>query len=301
MKFPLLKFLLLLLPILISLKIDMTAQNKIDPAAYLPENINGWETGGDRTFNEETLYNYIDGGAELFLSFGFTKVFNRIYTCENQAEIIVDIFFMNTSYDAFGVFSHSAGKIEHEFGQQSQTLEGAVIFWKDNIYVSIMSSPETPESKTTITELARIIEESIPYTGKFPSIIEHLPQKYLAGESIRYFRHYIWQNASCFISNENILNIDQNTQCISAQYNDSKNKAVLLLIRYSSINDVSIAKDNFIKNYNAMLLNNSIIKAKNSKWVGIKSHNSFFIVVLNGTSENFVEYLINTADQMIID
>ena len=70
----------------------INAQIVNDPSKALPENIDGWKILTDRTYNNETLYNYIDDGAELFLSFGFSKVFNRIYSKTNQPDIMVDIF-----------------------------------------------------------------------------------------------------------------------------------------------------------------------------------------------------------------
>jgi hypothetical protein len=278
----------------------MNAQIINDPSKALPENIDGWKILTDRTFNNETLYNYINGGAELFLSFGFTKVINRIYSRDNQPDLMIDIFYMNTSYDAFGVFSFSSGKIENNFGQQSQESNGAIIFWKNNFYVSIISNTETEESKKTIIKIAKLIEKSIAETGLLPEIIKYLPTEQLDKNSIRYFRHYVWLNAHFFISNENILNIDQNTQAVLSLYNEKDNKPVLLVIKYSNNRKAVDAKEKFIKNYNPKLKNSYILKDNKNKWIGIESVNNFFIGIFNSTVKESVNKLLSSTKAIII-
>jgi len=278
----------------------MNAQTVSDPSKALPENIDGWKILTDRTYNNETLYNYIDGGAELFLSFGFTKVFNRIYSRDNQPDLMIDIFYMNTSYDAFGVFSFSSVKFVNNFGQQSQESHGAIIFWKNNFYVSIISNTETEESKKTIIRIAKLLDESIAETGPLPEIIEYLPSELLDKESLRYFRHYVWLNAHYFISNENILNIDQNTQAVLSLYNEKNNKQVLLVIKYSNSREAAAAKEKFTQNYNSKLLNNHVLKDGKNKWSGIELVNNFFIGVFNSVSKESVNKLLSSTKAIII-
>jgi len=278
----------------------MNAQIVNDPSKVLPENIDGWKTLTDRTYNNETLYNYIDGGAELFLSFGFTKVFNKIYSRDNQPDLMIDIFYMNTSYDAFGVFSFSSVKIVNNFGQQSQESHGAIIFWKNNFYVSIISNTETEESKKTIIRIAKLLDESIAETGPLPEIIEYLPAELLDKESIRYFRHYVWLNSHYFLSNENILNIDQNTQAVLSLYNEKNNKQVLLVIKYSNVREAAEAKEKFIKKYDLKLKNNHVLKDGKNKWTGIELVNNFFIGVFNSASKESVNKLLSSTKAIII-
>jgi hypothetical protein len=270
-----------------------------DPTKVLPENLHGWKILTDRTYNNETLYDYIDGGAELFLSFGFSKVFNRIYSKENQPDIMVDIFYMNTSYDAFGVFSFSSGKIENNFGQQSQEPNGAIIFWKNKFYISIISSIETEESKKALTEIAKLIDASITETGPFPEIIKFLPTELLDKESIRYFRHYVWLNSHIFLSDENILNINQNTQAVLALYNEKKSKTVLLVIKYPDDKDAVEAEQKFIKEYNPKLKSSFVIKTKNSKWIGLELVNNILIGVFNGTTKASANKLLSSTKKII--
>jgi len=275
-----------------AMTVNIFGQMKSDPAHALPEEINNWKKSSeDRIFNNETLYDYIDGGAELYLSFGFTKVFNRIYSHPDQPEIHIDIFYMNSSYNAFGVFSLSSGKIEHNYGNQSETTSGAILFWKDSYYVFISSMNETGESAKTIKMLAEMIDKSIPQKGEMPAVLNYLPEKFLDKESIRYFRHYIWLNSHSFISNENILNIDQNTHCVFAKYNGENEKSLLLLIEYPDSNRAATGKNKFVDAYKPGLASSSIIKSEEGRFLGMDMHNNLLMVLFNAESEDGVRKL----------
>ena len=110
-----------------------------DLTLLLPDNIEGWKVAtNDQIYNSKNLYDYIDGGAELYLSYGFRRVISRRYSKIEQPDIIVDLFDMRTSQNAFGVFSHARETVDNTFGQGSQYTEGLLLFWKDYYYISIL-------------------------------------------------------------------------------------------------------------------------------------------------------------------
>ena len=141
-------FILLCLPVFLSISSISFSQTNKEPYSALPDSIDGWKRlGEDRFFNDKNLYDYIDGAAELYISFGFSKVFNRIYSAGEGKEVLVDIFYMNKSSDAFGAFSFSVGKTGDDYGVQSQVSPGAIVFWKNNFLVSIVENPASAEAK----------------------------------------------------------------------------------------------------------------------------------------------------------
>lgn len=299
MKTPLYLYKRLIISLLLTV-VNLSAQIKTDPSKNLPDNINGWSViEADRHFDNETLYDYIDGSAEMFLSFGFSKVFNRIYSRSNQPDIILDIFYMNSSYDAYGVFTHSVGKIEREFGQQSQRTEGAIIFWKNKYYVSILCHPETPESKETISKLAGLIDKSINENGPLPEIINYIPEENLVEESVRYFHHYNWINSHTFISNDNILNIDNNTHGILAQYKEKNENAIFLLIMYPNNTLAESALKKFTENYKPEIIPEQTSMHTNRLWFGIKRIKNFITGVFDSSSGEFADSILNSAESII--
>ncbi len=274
---------------------------KADLTALLPVNIDGWKVSAkDQIYNRDNLYDYINGGAELYLSFGFKNVISRTYSKSGQPNIIVDIFDMVTSRDAFGVFSISRETVDKTFGQGSQYTEGLLLFWKNNYYVSILSSPETAESKKAVFNLARKIESSVPEEGPLPQIVALLPNQSLVRESIRYFRHYIWLNSLYFISSENILHISDKTDAVLAKYGKKGERYILLILKYRNNADAKLGYNDFVKYYLPELSGKSAVKIEDNTWTGSQIKGDFLIIVFNAPTEYKALNLMEAVQKNIL-
>ena len=269
------------------------SESMIEFVDFIPESLGGWsKTESDQFYNRENLYDYIDGGAELYLSYGFRSLINRTYTKAGQPDIILDIFDMGSSQNAFGVFSHSREKVEQEFGQGSQYTAGSLLFWKDRYFISILASPETPESSQAIKKLAGIIESHIKKEGPLPALIDLLPRDSLIKESVRYFKHYIWLNSYYFIANQNILHIDENTDAFLAKYRENNGKSLLLLVQYPDAESAKAAYQDFVKNYFLGISDPSAVRLEDGSWTGIRLQANLIVAVFNSTSRESVNHLI---------
>ena len=174
-KIPLL-FVIIFIALLFQISITMSAQeNKI--SQHLPSKVDAWSTiGDDKEYNEESLYEHINGGAELFISYGFNEAISRTYSKGGEAEISVDIYDMIESKNAYGVFSHSRESIDYTVGQGCQIYEDAVLFWKDRYYVAILSFKCLDDTQTVLLEMAKQISKSIDSEGSLPGILSKLPK-----------------------------------------------------------------------------------------------------------------------------
>lgn len=258
-----------------------------DLTLLLPEEVDRWRASQkDGIFNPDNLYDYINGGAELYLSYGFEKAVNRTYVRPDQPDIVVDLFDMGTSVNAYGVFSHSMETFERAFGQGSQYSEGLLLFWKDRYYLSIMSYPETPESKKALFRLGRKIEAAIKGEGTLPAILDLLPQDSLIPESVRYFRHYAWLNSHYFIADSNILQMNDSTEGVLAKYGDDGKKFLLLLVEYKNRQDAQSAHDNFVKHYLPELTQQKAVRIEDGTWTSCQLKENLIIIVLNAPEEN---------------
>ena len=259
----------------------------------LPEEVDGWRASKkDGLYGRDNLYDYINGGAELYLSFGFERVINRTYERPKQPDIVVDLFDMGTSQNAYGVFSHSMETVETTYGQGSQYSDGLLLFWKDRYYLSIMSYPETPESNKALLRLGRKIETAIEGKGSLPDILDLLPQDFLIRESVRYFRHYAWLNSHYFIADSNILKINDSTEGVLAKYRDGEKKFLLLLVEYKNIQDARAAHDNFVKHYLPELIQKKTVRIEDGTWTACQLQENLIIIVLNAPEKNNALHLI---------
>ncbi len=201
-----------------------------NPSFTFPDEIAGWRIDDRGRWTPETLYRYINGGAELFLSHGFEAAASRRYAREDQPEITVDIFRMQRPQDAFAVYSLSREREDGGFGQGAQVGAGLLLFWKHRYFVSILASPQTPESREAVREIARRIDAAVPETGPLPDVVSMLPPEGRRSGSVRFFRHHAWQNVYGFISTENLLGIGDDVPAAAARYDLDGDAATLLLI-----------------------------------------------------------------------
>jgi len=255
-----------------------------DFTAQLPEKINGWQRAGEAEFyRPDNLYEYINGGAELFLSYGFQGAAAYEYRQEGGIEIKVDIFDMGDPHDAFGVFWHGCEDLDAfvDPGIQSQYSGGLLTFWKGSYYVSILAYPETPEKRTVVRELARTIAGAIVQDSPIPPIIQWLPRRHLVMNSYRYFTHHVWLNSQYFISGENILGIDRKTPAALARYrfsDDPGSAALLLLVYYPDAGRAESARRDFLEKFD--LVSNEPAQTRDHRWVASRIRGRLLAMVL---------------------
>ena len=289
----------ILLPILIVIAGTCAVQKESHKLARLiPDTLVDWEIGReDQVFNRENLYSYINGGAELYRSYGFQEMINRTYTRSGQPDIIVDIFDMGESRNAYGVFSHSRESIEADFGQGSEYYAGFLHFWRDRYLVSILASPETVESKPALEQLARKIETAIGRNGPLPEILKILPEEGLAEESVRYFRHHVWMNSHYFIAEENILSINDETEALLARYGGPDRRYILLLVKYQNEAAAEAAYSSFTTVYLPELAREPTAQVEDGTWTAGQVAGDLLTVVFNAPSQGTALNLIEAVQE----
>jgi len=247
----------------------------------LPARIGPWSKAEQpERYGPENLYTYIDGGAELYLSYNFQGLLAMKYVNENGDEITVDICDMGDSANAFGVFSHSRETTDMRVGQGCEYSSGLLTFWKDRYYVSLLSYPETAEKKETIFALAAAIVAGIPQEGQLPPVIARLPAVDLVPESVRFFHHYIWLNSFYFVSHQNLLLIDERTAVALGKYRHPAGAFLLLVVEYPDELLAKSAQESFQKEY----LGNppdAISQRPDGRWAGCARQENVLAVVLN--------------------
>ncbi len=255
----------------------------------LPDTVYGWTREAESRYNKDNLYDYIDGGAELYLSYGFLEMINFTYSREQQPSLVVDVFDMGRSENAYGVFTYSRETIDTTFGQGSQYNPGLLIFWKDRWYISILASPETPESRNAMFELAAVFDKKIARKGPLPKIISLLPKQDRLDASIRYFKHPVWLNSYYFISEQNLFHIDSTTDAVLSKYRDG---SLLLLVTYPEVNAAEAAFRDFLRNFMPENPPQHVLRIEDGSWVACRlSGNAVKAVFKASGRENALELL----------
>jgi hypothetical protein len=247
----------------------------------LPKKISGWtKSSPPKLYTPANLSTYIDGGAELYISYNFKDALSLKYTDAAENEIAVDIFDMGSSPDAFGVFAHSRETVENAFGQGSEYASGLLTFWKDRYYVSILAYPETPAKKDVVFKLGRAIAGAIKEEGALPPIISLLPGENLIPETVRYFHHSIWLNSFYFVSNENVLNIGNDAPAALGKYRYPGGNPFLLLVRYPDAARAEAAGAQFRQKVLGGA-SAEILPLKDGRFAGLRRLGSLLAIVFN--------------------
>lgn len=264
------------------------------PADSLPEQFQSYHATDKLNYTGKELYDYINGGAELYLSYGFVNMTGCKYSGENLPQITVEIYEMTSSENAFGVYTQSRDKEEYDYGQGSQSFLDFILFWKDRYFVIVNTKEIVPESETAIKYLAELIDRLIPNAGNTPAIINDLPKENLVPAGLLYFHHYIWLNAYYFIADHNILNIDEHTNAVLAKYGDAGNRLYFLLVEYPDEEKTAEAYNRFLEKY-APELNplDPFVRLEDDTWFSAWKKGNKLGAVFNGNTREKVEELLN--------
>ncbi len=272
----------------------VTGQGNWD-TVRIPNTVCLWHAeGGTQSYTPDDLYTYIDGAAEVYRSFNVRNVYTRKYVAQGQPYFVLDVFEMDTSADAFGVFRHEMRMGENVgVGYESEYLGGNLAFWKGRYYVEITAYDETPELKKAVLSLARTISEGISEESALPDLLRHCPKEKRLERRIRYFHNGICLNQYRFISDRNLLELNHETEGVLVPYEtDSQGHTILIVIRYQSSEKAEKAFATFREGY-------SEVTENSDHWVTDRGRVIKFILWKNLIIGVFDAPDVNTADLLL--
>jgi len=266
-------------------------------AESLDRQVGAWAaTGQDGTYDEETIYDYIDGAGEVYRAYNMQGCLSRTYTAAGgEPAIVLDIFDMGSSEDAFGVFTHDRDGKPATVGQDALYRQGWLSFWKNRFFVSLYMERETPAAKEAAFRLARAVASLIREEGRKPAILLGLPQKGLRDRSVRYLHHPMLLNYHYYLADENILNLGKETDALLAVYNRDGKRARFLLVQYPNPEKAKAACSRFLAHYLPEAGGKGPLRLENGKWAATSLKGRFLAVVLEADSRSLAEDLLGEA------
>ncbi len=259
----------------------------------LPNHIMGWKAAGqDQIYDPITIFGYINGGAEVYKAYNMRACLSRRYTNPGQPSIVLDIFDMGSSIDAFGVFTHDTDGDVLDIGQDSRFRPAWLSFWKSRFFISIYMEEETAASENTVKRLGRQVAAQISEEGIRPHILSLLPAIGLESKNIRYLHHPAVLNYHYYLSDQNLLNISSKNRVVLAPYHQGKESALLFLATYDDSQTAISALKSFLKHYLPDADASHAALLENGKWsvAGIKGE--LLAIVLEADSREFAHNLI---------
>jgi len=208
----------------------LSAQNIDFPGdGFIP----GWNRESPvKRFSPEILFNHIDGGAELFLEFGFEELLVQNYRSESL-EIGMQVYRMRDSEAAFGVYLLKKGKETPlktiPARNSSDTMQFAIL--KNNHFILIDNFQGDEDLVPIMVELARKLLESIP-AGEPVSLPKHLPRSGLQLNSLFLFRGPFALQPLFTFGEGDILQLKGRITGFAVEYGEPAESYTLLFIPY---------------------------------------------------------------------
>ncbi len=223
--------------------VEPQSQKEAPAAALLSELvIPGWvPSSPPQKYERGGLYGYMDGGAEIFLQYGFREAVvlrfkpagGAASTRESRAdlkELAVEIYLMETPADAFGIFSVGrAGdeRVSERVGTENWVSESQAAFVKGARYVNITATGTTEAELEAVAAAAEAGLPGEPNRG--PSALDLLPEKDQVRPSRRYIRGELAANAEAPLFGADFWGFkDGRARAYSAKYGTSGSKLIVV-------------------------------------------------------------------------
>jgi hypothetical protein len=149
----------------------------------------GWKQSGEiQTFSPKTLYEYIDGAADLYLMYDFQALKVAEYQNGKKSSVTVDVYFHKTLIQAFGIYSQErlpdANLID--VGAQGYVESNVLNFLTGPYYVKISSYNTGTEDWEILLAFAKKVAEGLGEKGSLPSILSCFPEEGKKKESEKF-------------------------------------------------------------------------------------------------------------------
>ena len=224
----------------------------------LPKTVGVWNRpDAPRIKKTKNIFKYMNGAGELYLGYRFRHLEVFDYTSPGQGNILVELYYMESPDDAFGLLSldwggesvsldgSPAATIKKSFTSPARALYGGGLLrlWSDELYARIMAERETTASKDAVLTLGKAIAANTQNPPE-PGLTRILPLEIEAVWKLRidrlsFFRSFLVLNSIYYISHENILDIDLSAEAVIATYehipgSGDLKRSQFLLVQYEN-------------------------------------------------------------------
>jgi hypothetical protein len=302
------------------------------PAARLPAQAGPWarpDTG--RRITADTIFDYMDGGGELYLAFRFDHldVFEYTAADDSQGAILVELYSMKSSLDAFGLLStdwtgepvvlHAVP--EPDAAPRAHTVPphhalygaGLLRLWVGSLYARAMASRVTPAAREAVLEIGRALAGDD--RGTAPAFMRGVPRTAAAwpgadensGLPIRldrtcFFRSHLVLNSQYFLASRDILGLSIDAGGITTEYASARpgcRPVRLIVVRYPRAAAAAAAAAAFRRGY---LPDTPWPEAATDGaaetphgWVAYAAHDQRLAIVLDADDQTLAQVLVGEA------
>ncbi len=290
----------LLLPLLVVALVSCGGEgrNVPDLQAFAPDSVGGWtaDTIAD-TYDRESIFTYINGAGEVYLSYGFGRVDVLTYRRQDHEPIVLEVFDMGSSEDAYGVFSFARESEDSGIGRAYEYRGGLLSFWQDRFFVCVSSKRPGADIEAVMRALASAVAGFMPDRSGPPGILQLLPEASMADGSPRFFHKHASLNYYYYLAEDNLLGLDSATSAVLAEYQPGL--TYLLVVRYPSVDHAVDALASFTAEYAPETASGAAVAIEEDKWTQTKQWGEYLGVVLDAPTPGRAAELLDSVSMRI--
>jgi hypothetical protein len=246
--------------------------------ARLPAEAGPWtRPASARRITAETIFDYMDGGGELYLAYRFDHLDVLEYKAADPllGTVLVELYQMQSPDDAFGLLSTdwtgeaivtgeepsptAAPRIDAVPPHRALYGAGLLRVWSGDVYARVLASRESPASRDAVLKIGRALvggRRSSPpallsaVAGDVGTTARATPKP---GAPLRvdrtcFFRSHLVLNSQYFLASHDILGLGTQVAAATAEYAPPRpggRPTRLIVVRYASADAAAAAAATF--------------------------------------------------------
>jgi hypothetical protein len=207
-------------------------------AAPLPDagEAQGWNPAGQKeVFPGDRLFEHIDGGADIYLEYGFDVLTVQQYNKENKL-VSLEIYRMSDPAAAFGIYSYNRhpSLAQVDIGGDGVIHPNGVFFWQDMYYVDLRQLGSAPISPEEFKALAQAVSQKIGAKAEKPEIMTLLPQENRLPNSEVFARGRLAINNQVYVAENDLFGLKRGEAAAIARYRIGQPEFSIILAIYKN-------------------------------------------------------------------
>ena len=151
-----------------------------------PSEVGAARTGEQRFYSSD-LYQYTDGGADVYLDYGLVGMVHQEYK-SSSTDFTLDIYNMGTPANAFGIYAAESSP-DYQFlsiGAEGYGTNEILNFLQDVFYVKLSAFSDKEKTGPLLERFAREVSRRMGPPTPMPQFLSLFPTQHLVSHSSKY-------------------------------------------------------------------------------------------------------------------
>jgi hypothetical protein len=149
----------------------------------------GAAPSGEQKYYSSDLYQYIDGGADVYLDYGLVAMVHQEYK-SSGTDFTLDIYNLGTPANAFGIYAAESSPDYHflTIGAEGYGTNEILNFLQDEYYVKLSAFSDKEKTGPLLERFALAVSRRIGPSPSMPAFLSVFPSQALVSHSCRYVK-----------------------------------------------------------------------------------------------------------------